>query len=160
MKILVAAIGRLKDDAEGVLVARYRDRIDALGRAHALGPVSIAELAEGRAGSVAARKADEATRLLAACAPADRLIALDEGGQSRSSREFATLIAGLRDQGTGMLAFAVGGPDGHGPELLAAATHKLAFGPMTLPHGLARAVLLEQLYRAATIIARHPYHRD
>jgi rRNA large subunit m3Psi methyltransferase RlmH len=65
-----------------------------------------------------------------------------------------------RDSGTGALAFVLGGPDGHGPDLLTRADYKLSFGPMTLPHGLARILLTEQLYRATTILSGHPYHRS
>jgi 23S rRNA (pseudouridine1915-N3)-methyltransferase len=57
------------------------------------------------------------------------------------------------------MAFLIGGPDGHGPAVLAATSLRMSLGPMTLPHGLARIVLVEQLYRAATILAGHPYHR-
>lgn len=160
MKLLVAAIGKLKDDAEGVLIRRYKARIDALGRSHALGPVTIVELIEGRAGAAADRKADEAARLLAACRTAGGLVVLHEAGKTMSSRAFAEMIRTSRDNGTATLAFAVGGPDGHGADLLAATQTRLSLGPMTLPHGLARVVLLEQLYRAVTIIVGHPYHRD
>jgi 23S rRNA (pseudouridine1915-N3)-methyltransferase len=88
------------------------------------------------------------------------LIALDEGGKNLDSRTFAERIARWRDDGITELALAIGGADGHGPVLLAKANLRLAFGPMTWPHQLARLMLAEQLYRAVTILSGHPYHRD
>lgn len=158
MRFIVAAIGRLKD-AERELCDRYAKRFDGAGRALGLGPLTITELNESRAASADARKADEAVRLIRAAGAANQFVALDEGGKALSSAAFATWIAQRRDDGCKGLAFLIGGPDGHGPEVASAAALKLSLGPMTLPHGLARAVLIEQLYRAATILSGHPYHR-
>jgi 23S rRNA (pseudouridine1915-N3)-methyltransferase len=158
MRFIVAAIGRLKD-AERDLYERYAGRFDAMGRSHALGPLVLAEIAEGRGATPELRKADEAARLVKAAGGADVLIALDETGRAMSSEAFAKLLAKRRDGGCKTMAFLLGGPDGHGAAALEAATVKLSLGPMTLTHGLARIVLAEQLYRAATILAGHPYHR-
>ena len=158
MRLIVAAVGRLKD-AERELCTRYAKRLDASGRGLGLGPLTISELGESRAASAEARKADEAARLLKAASAASQRIVLDEGGKTLSSEAFARWIAKARDDGCKELAFLIGGPDGHGPEALDGAALKLSLGPMTLPHGLARAVLIEQLYRAATILSGHPYHR-
>jgi 23S rRNA (pseudouridine1915-N3)-methyltransferase len=158
MRLIVAAVGRLKD-AERELCDRYAKRLDGAGRALALGPLSISEIGESRAATPELRKADEAARLLKAAGGAEAKVVLDEGGRVLSSTEFAKTLAEARDGGTGAIAFLIGGPDGHGPDVLDAATLKLSLGPMTLPHGLARIVLAEQLYRAATILAGHPYHR-
>ena len=76
-----------------------------------------------------------------------------------TSEDFAAWLRHRRDGGVGTLAFLLGGADGHGPDVLAATALTLSLGPLTLPHGLARVVLAEQLYRAATILAGHPYHR-
>ncbi|MFI4951250.1 MAG: 23S rRNA (pseudouridine(1915)-N(3))-methyltransferase RlmH, partial [Caulobacterales bacterium] len=92
--------------------------------------------------------------------PSARLIACDEHGRARASRAFAEEIAALRDRGVRRLAFLIGGADGLAPELLAAADGTLAFGPQTWPHALARAMLAEQVYRAVTILAGSPYHRE
>jgi 23S rRNA (pseudouridine1915-N3)-methyltransferase len=159
MRILAAAIGRLKDAGEKDLFARYAERLDGVGRGVALGPLRVVELPESRAASAEARKADEAQRLLKASAGADARVALDERGKLMSSEDFAAWLRDRRDGGVGTLAFLLGGPDGHGPELLSATALTLSLGPLTLPHGLARVVLAEQLYRAATIFAGHPYHR-
>jgi len=158
MRLIVAAVGRLKD-AERELCERYAKRFDAAGRSLGLGPLAVAELNESRAGSADARKTDEAARLLKAAAAGDQYVVLDEGGKALSSTAFAAWIAQRRDGGCETLAFLIGGPDGHGEEVASAAALKLSLGPMTLPHGFARAVLLEQLYRATTILAGHPYHR-
>jgi 23S rRNA (pseudouridine1915-N3)-methyltransferase len=87
-----------------------------------------------------------------------RLVLLDERGQQATSEEFTAMIARLRDDALDV-AFALGGPDGHGDRLRKAAHLQLSLGRMTLPHGLARIVLAEQLYRAMTILQGHPYHR-
>lgn len=158
MRLIVAAVGRLKD-AERELCERYAKRFDAAGRSLGLGPLTITELNESRAANAEARKADEAVRLLKATAAASQKIVLDESGKALSSQAFAALIARQRDGGCKAMAFLIGGPDGHGAEASSGATLKLSLGPMTLPHGLARAVLVEQIYRAATILSGHPYHR-
>ena len=158
MRLIVAAVGRLKD-AERDLCERYQKRFDAAGRALGLGPLSICELSESRAASAVSRKAEEATRLLKAAAPATVRVVLDEGGKALASDTFAKWLAQTRDGGCKGLAFLIGGPDGHGPEAVQGAALRLSLGTMTLPHGLARAVLVEQLYRATTILSGHPYHR-
>ena len=160
MRLLLAAIGRLKDGAEADLVERYTMRFDGLGRGVGLGPLTIAELPESRAAGSALRKADEARRLLDATRDAQIRIVLDEGGKALTSEAFAKWIGAQRDAGTKTLALLIGGPDGHGDDALAAATLKLSLGSMTLPHGLARVIITEQLYRTATLLAGHPYHRS
>jgi 23S rRNA (pseudouridine1915-N3)-methyltransferase len=159
MRIIIAAVGRLKDGPERELYSRYAKRLDEQGRALALGPMRLAELPEARAAGATQRRADEASRLLEAASEADLKVALDGAGKAMTSEALAKWLAAKRDGGVRTLAFMIGGPDGHGPAALEAADLKLSLGPMTLPHGLARIVLAEQLYRAATIIAGHPYHR-
>jgi 23S rRNA (pseudouridine1915-N3)-methyltransferase len=158
MRVIVAAIGRLKD-AERELCERYVERFDAAGRTLKLGPLQISEIPESRAATAELRKTDEAQRLLKAATGAEVTIALDGGGLSLSSETFAHLVAKERDGGARTMALLVGGPDGHADQALAAGKLRLSLGPMTLPHGLARIVLVEQLYRAATILTGHPYHR-
>ncbi|MFZ4806415.1 MAG: 23S rRNA (pseudouridine(1915)-N(3))-methyltransferase RlmH [Hyphomicrobiaceae bacterium] len=160
MRIVIACVGRLKDGPERDLYERYAGRLDATGRAVALGPLTLAEVPEGRAADKTTRLADEGQRLLAACGEASVRIVLDERGKSLSSTAFAQFLARHRDDGVQRLALLIGGADGHGAEVLAGATLKLSLGAMTLPHGLARIVLAEQLYRAATILTGHPYHRE
>ena len=159
MRLILSAIGRLKDAEERAIVARYKKRFDASGRPLGLGPLEILEMPESRAGSAEARKADEAQRLIKSAGTAGLIIALDEEGRGLSSEAFAKFLAKHRDGGVKTAALLIGGPDGHGAEALKAAGLALTLGAMTLPHGLARVVLCEQLYRAATILAGHPYHR-
>jgi 23S rRNA (pseudouridine1915-N3)-methyltransferase len=159
MRLLVAAVGRIKDGPDRALLERYLDRLAALGKAHGLGPVDAIELAEGRADDADARRADEAGRLSAAARGCETRVVLDERGKAISSAAFADLLRRERDAGTKGIAFLIGGPDGHGEAARNSARVVLSLGAMTLPHGLARIVLAEQLYRAATIIAGHPYHR-
>jgi 23S rRNA (pseudouridine1915-N3)-methyltransferase len=157
MRVTIAAVGRLKDGAEQRLVERYVERLSS--RASGVGPLGVKEIIEGKQASATARRADEAERLLRAVADADVRIALDGTGKMLSSQAFAKVLGEKRDGGTPMVAFLIGGPDGHGTAVLEAAHLKLSLGPMTLAHGLARVVLSEQIYRAATILSGHPYHR-
>lgn len=159
MRLLIAAIGKLKDAEERSICERYAKRLGASGRGIGLGPLEIIELTESRAEAVDARKADEAARLIKAANAATLRIALDENGKALSSEAFAKVLSKSADGGAKTCAFLIGGPDGHAPDLLKSADLKLSLGAMTLPHGLARIVLIEQLYRAATILSGHPYHR-
>lgn len=159
MRLILAAVGKLKDAEERSICDRYTKRLAASGRAIGLGPLDIVELNECRSDTVDARKSDEAQRLLKAASTASVRIALDEHGVSLSSDAFAKLLSKHADAGVKGCAFLIGGPDGHGRDVLDSAQLKLSLGAMTLPHGLARIVLIEQLYRAATILSGHPYHR-
>lgn len=109
--------------------------------------------------STAQIKAAEAARLWARCPPDALRIALDEHGQQVSTRELANLLAGWMQSGRDV-AFFIGGADGLDAGLLAQADLKLALSRLTLPHALARVLLVEQLYRAVSLVAGHPYHRE
>lgn len=160
MRLAIAAIGRLKDGPERALYLKYAKRVDDAGRSVALGPLTLSEIPEARQAGAGQRRADEAARLLASTDAADFMILLDEGGRALGSEAFARLLAEHRDEGRRTAAFLIGGPDGHGEPVRAKAHLTLSLGPMTLPHGLARIVLAEQIYRAATILSGHPYHRS
>ena len=160
MRLIIAAAGKLKDAEERCICERYAKRLNATGKSIGLGPLEIIELNESRAASASARKADEALRLLKAAGETSLKIALDVEGKAYGSQAFAKLIGQHRDSGIKSCAFIIGGPDGHGPDVLTASEFKLSLGAMTLPHGLARVVLVEQLYRIATILSGHPYHRS
>lgn len=160
MRLLIAAVGKLKDAEERGICERYAKRLVTSGKPVGLGPLETLELNESRAASTDARKKDEAERLLKAAEQATVRIALDENGKELSSDAFARLLASYAENSAKTCAFLIGGPDGHGPDVLSRADHVLALGRMTLPHGFARAVLMEQLYRAATILSGHPYHRS
>jgi len=154
VKISIVAVGRLPRSPETDLTRIYVDRAGAAGRALGLGPVEVVEVESRKPG-----KAAEAEALKPHLADA-HVIACDEHGQPRPSRAFAEEIATLRDRGVRRLVFLVGGADGLDAGLLARANGKLAFGPQTWPHALARVMLSEQVYRAVTILAGSPYHRD
>ncbi len=154
MRIGIVAIGRLARSPETELVKLYLERATNAGRALGLGPVEAVEVESRKPG-----KAAEAEALQAHLAGA-HVIACDEHGTARPSRAFADEIARLRDDGVRRLVFLIGGADGLDPGLLARANDKLAFGPQTWPHALARAMLAEQVYRAVTILGGSPYHRD
>jgi 23S rRNA (pseudouridine1915-N3)-methyltransferase len=159
MRLLIAAVGKLKQGPERELYAHYLARAETLGRGLSLSPLASLELPESRAASAEARCAAEADALLAKVPPAHTLISLDPGGKMLSSEAFAAALAKFRDGSAGGLAFLIGGADGLGLAVRNKADLLLSLGPMTLPHGLARIVLAEQLYRAVTILAGHPYHR-
>jgi 23S rRNA (pseudouridine1915-N3)-methyltransferase len=159
MRLLIAAVGRLKDGAEQELYTRYVGRIAGYARQIALGPLDLIELSESKASRADERKADEAQRLIKAVGSADFRICLDERGQSQTSVTFSNVLTKRRDDGCSTAAFLIGGADGHGQAVFDTSHVLLSLSPMTLPHGLARVVLAEQLYRAATIAAGHPYHR-
>jgi 23S rRNA (pseudouridine1915-N3)-methyltransferase len=155
VRLTVAAIGRLPRGPETDLVRLYADRATAAGKALGLGPLEVLEVEPRKTG-----KAAEAEALLAAVGADAFLVACDERGEALGSRAFAERVARWRDQGERRAVFLIGGADGLDPDLLARARLKLAFGPQTWPHALARAMLTEQLYRAVTILAGSPYHRD
>lgn len=159
MRVVVAAVGRLKQGPERELVARYLERAGQTGRAVAIGPVETLELPESRARRPADRKREEAAALKAALAGA-AIIALDENGKSPSSADFAARLAALRDEGVPTLAFVIGGADGIDETFLAQCRATIAFGTMTWPHQIVRILLAEQVYRATTILTGHPYHRE
>ncbi|MBU2582811.1 MAG: 23S rRNA (pseudouridine(1915)-N(3))-methyltransferase RlmH [Alphaproteobacteria bacterium] len=160
MRFTIAAVGRLKDGPDRTLIERYANLLSGLGRSCGLGPLQIVELPESRASTAALRGTDEAGRLLSASASADRRILLDEDGRSYSSERFAEMIGRHRDDGIREMAFLIGGADGHGEQAKRVIADSLSLSPFTLPHGLARIVLAEQLYRAVTILSGHPYHRS
>lgn len=158
MKISILAVGRLKSGAEQTLFNRYVDLFNAAARNLKIPPLVLNEIAEARSEGASDRREAEAYELSSKLPAGSRLVTLDEHGQLLTSEEFTAMIARLRDEALDV-AFALGGPDGHGDALLNAAHFQLSLGRMTLPHGLARIVLAEQLYRAMTIMQGHPYHR-
>ena len=155
MRISLIVVGRLSRTVEGKLAEDYARRAEATGRALGLTPVDIVEVEARKPG-----KAAEGEAILAAVGEGTHLIACDEHGEAFASRAFSERIAKLRDQGERRLALVVGGADGLSPDVLAAAKSRLAFGPQTWPHALVRVMLAEQVYRATTLLAGGPYHRD
>ena len=159
MKVHLAAVGRMKQGPERELVARYLDRAVGSGRPLSLTGFEVIELTESRAGSAATRKADEA-RALRSALPDGIVVALDEHGRTMASEPFASQLARWRDDGRPAASFVIGGADGLDPDFVRSADLVLSFSPLTWPHQLVRIMLAEQLYRATTILSRHPYHRE
>jgi 23S rRNA (pseudouridine1915-N3)-methyltransferase len=152
LRVTIVAVGRLRTGPEAALVADYLARFDRTGRPLGLGPARVVE--------VEARNGRAEAALLAAAVPKDaRLAALDERGRALTSAEFAELLRRAADAGARELAFAIGGADGLDPRLRERADPLISLGPMVWPHRLVRAMLAEQLYRAASILAGTPYHR-
>ena len=159
MRIEIHAVGRLKAGPERELATRYLDRLSKTGSQIGLDFSGITEHAEGRAGSAAARKREEAQKLAAQFPPGSAVVVLDEDGRNLDSKSFAGLLARMRDNARTGVTFVIGGPDGLDRSLVQQADHNIAFGAMTWPHQIVRLLLAEQLYRAVTILSGHPYHR-
>jgi 23S rRNA (pseudouridine1915-N3)-methyltransferase len=159
VRLVVAAIGRLKDGAERELLDRYRTRFEPIAKRLGITPVTWLDFPESRAGSAEKRCLEEGDTLLKAAREAGYLVALDVAGKPLSSEAFAKTLARERDAGHKALAIVIGGPDGFSAEVLSAAHLRFSLGAVTLPHALARIILAEQLYRAGTILSGHPYHR-
>ena len=139
MRVHVIARGKIGRSPEAELVDRYARRIGW--------PLQITELPD-TGGTVPASP------------PSSRRVLLDERGKLMSSEDFAALLGQWRDHGVREAQFLIGAADGHGDAARAEADLLLAFGPMNWPHIMARAMLMEQLWRASSILAGHPYHRS
>jgi 23S rRNA (pseudouridine1915-N3)-methyltransferase len=159
MRLVVISIGRLKQGPERELAERYRKRFDDIGRKLGFRGLEIHEIPESRARDAATRIADEAAAISAAIPEKSVLVALDERGDNIDSAAFARLLGRWRDEAVANTIFVIGGADGLSPDLRRKARLSVAFGSATWPHQMVRVMLLEQLYRAATILAGHPYHR-
>ena len=158
MRILVAAVGRLKGpDSE--LCERYRKRAAAAGRGLGWREIEIIEVRESRADGAGKRRIEESIAL-ANLIPADSAtVLLDPKGDNLDSGALAACLVKWRSNNRAAAVFMIGGPDGLAETLSDKADLRLAFGAATWPHQLVRAMLLEQLYRVATMLSGHPYHR-
>ncbi|PIV75561.1 MAG: 23S rRNA (pseudouridine(1915)-N(3))-methyltransferase RlmH [Rhodobacteraceae bacterium CG17_big_fil_post_rev_8_21_14_2_50_65_11] len=155
MRVSLCVVGRLKAGPEADLVSDYLTRFDRTGRALGLGPARVVEVEDRKGGG----KPGEAALLRRALPRGAAVCALDERGRAMTSPGFAALLGRHRDAGAPDMAFLIGGADGLDPALVGEADTVLSLGPMVWPHMLARAMLAEQLYRAASILAGSPYHR-
>lgn len=159
MRIIVAATGRLKQGPERELAERFRKRAEQTGRAIGLRAVEVVEIRESRAQDAERRKVEEAIALATIVPERAALVVLDERGENLDSASFAALLADWRSKDRADGCFVIGGADGLAPSLIGRADRRLAFGKATWPHQMVRIMLLEQLYRAVTILSGHPYHR-
>lgn len=158
VRIAILAIGKMKDGPERELQSRYIERARATGRALGISAIDVSEFSESRAARAPDRKAEEAHILLERVGDA-AVIALDEKGQSPTSEEFSAMLQSYLERGEKSLSFILGGADGLADDVFRKATKRIAFGSMTMPHQLVRVLLVEQIYRATTLLSGHPYHR-
>ncbi len=159
MRISLFAVGRLKSGPEKDLASRYLDRFSKTGPAVGLEFSRLIEVPESRASNADTRKKEEAAILQKSLPEGGLLVLLDERGKSMDSESFAQMIGRFNDSGKRDMLIAIGGADGLDPELQSRADAVVNLGIMTWPHQLVRILIAEQLYRAVTIIAGHPYHR-
>jgi 23S rRNA (pseudouridine1915-N3)-methyltransferase len=155
MRLHLCVVGRLRAGPEHQLINDYLTRFDKAGRGMGLGPATVTEVEDKKGGG----KPAEAVLLSRAIPDGAVICALDERGKQMPSPQFANHLARWRDDGRGDLALLIGGADGLDAELVAGADLSLSLGRMVWPHMLARVMLAEQLYRAASILAGAPYHR-
>ncbi len=156
MRAEIRAVGRLKAGPEREMVDDYLARATATGRPCGLGPFTDHEIDPRRLKD----KAAETAALLDGLETGTLMIALDETGKTVSSMGFADRIARARDDGVRNAVFLIGGADGHERALLPPGVQLISYGTATWPHKLVRVMLAEQLYRAASLIAGAPYHRE
>lgn len=155
MKAVLIAVGERAPDWVASGFSEYQKRLS-----HWL-PLSLQEVAPGMRGKgrdAARAMSEEGARVLAALPRQAHVICLDGRGKLQSSEQLARRLEAWR-QGGRDLAFLIGGPEGHAPEVIAAADESWSLGPLTLPHMLVRLIVAEQIYRAASLLANHPYHR-
>ncbi|HET9902724.1 MAG TPA: 23S rRNA (pseudouridine(1915)-N(3))-methyltransferase RlmH [Xanthobacteraceae bacterium] len=159
MRLTVVAIGRLKHGPERQLGERFRERAEKSGRALGFRAVEVVEVDESRSRDAGRRMIEESVAVAHLLPDRAALVILDERGDALASAAFAGRLGRWRDEGRSDAVFVIGGPDGLAESLRDRADLRLAFGAMTWPHQLVRIMLLEQIYRAMTILSGHPYHR-
>jgi 23S rRNA (pseudouridine1915-N3)-methyltransferase len=159
MRLALVCVGKLKAGPERLLFDRYFKRLMEGARGAGLAGVDLREIGESRARRPEERRAQEGAAILGALPKGGALVLLDERGAPATSEEWAADIGRARDESRAAYAVAIGGPDGLDPTLRTGAHRVVSFGAMTWPHQLVRVMAGEQLYRAMTILAGHPYHR-
>ena len=162
MKLTLCAVGKLGATPENTMVRDYIARASQTGRSLGVGPAELVEVEAKKGKSLTSPqlKAAEAEAIRAALTDGGVLITCDERGELLSSRDIAARLERFKDRGERRVTFVIGGADGLDPDLRKMAAFSLAFGPQTWPHALVRVMLAEQMYRAVTILAGLPYHRD
>ena len=159
MRLVVAAVGRLKQGPERELATAYCKRLTVVGRPLGLRNIDVIEIRESRAQDAERRRVEESIAL-ANVVPEGAVVALlDQRGENLDSAALAGLLRKWRAEDRAAACFIIGGADGLAASLVERAQVHLAFGAATWPHQLVRIMLLEQLYRAGTILSGHPYHR-
>lgn len=156
MKFTIVAVGKLKEKFWTAACAEYLKRMQPYSKTEVR---EIADVDPARAGGVDAARDREGAAILAALGPSAHVVLLAIDGKQRSSESFSQRIDALKLNGASDIAFVIGGSDGVSAAVRQRADETLSFGPITLPHNLARVVLLEQLYRAQKISRGEPYHK-
>lgn len=159
MKVQIIAVGRMKAGPESDLAGKYFERFGKAAQGVGLGLEKILELPESRAPDSVLRRQEEGRAILERISAHVPVMALDERGKASGSVAFSKWLSGHRDQRGGGVCLVLGGPDGLDEAVRQRAEIVWSFGQMTWPHQLARIMLAEQLYRASSILAGHPYHR-
>jgi 23S rRNA (pseudouridine1915-N3)-methyltransferase len=159
MRLMIAAVGRLKESPERELAERYRKRAEQLGRRIGFRSVEVVEIKESRAPELGKRMVEESIALANVVPERAVTVVLDARGENLDSSAFAGRLRRWRDDGRQETVFLIGGDDGLMPTLRDKAALTLALGIATWPHQLVRVMLLEQIYRAMSILSGHPYHR-
>jgi 23S rRNA (pseudouridine1915-N3)-methyltransferase len=159
MRIVIAAVGRMKQGPERDLAERYRKNAAQAGRSVGLQSLEIVEVKESRAGDAARRMLEESIAIANIIPERAMMAVLDQRGEDLDSAGFAAQLKNWREENRADAVFVIGGADGLAPALRGKANLRLSFGAATWPHQLVRIMLLEQLYRAVTILSGHPYHR-
>lgn len=159
MRIVIAAVGRLKSGPETELADRYRKRAEQTGRNLGWKGVEVIEIRESRADDAQKRMLEESIALANIIPDKSAVVLLEESGKNLDSAGFATQLSKWRGDNKPAVVFMIGGADGLAGSLRDKATLRLSFGSATWPHQMVRILLLEQLYRASTILSGHPYHR-
>ena len=154
--VTICAVGRLRQSPEAVLVSDYITRFNKLGRQLGLGPANVVEIEDKKNGGISA----EAILLEKSIAKNSTVCILDKNGKAITSPDLASLFSNWKDNSRKNVTFLIGGADGIEPTLKKKADYNLSFGKMVWPHGLARVMLAEQIYRSATILLKTPYHRN
>ena len=158
MRITIGAVGRLRSGPEQDLIAHYQKALKATGPRAGITSLSFLEIDDRRSNKGAADLKSASDSLLKKLPQECFLIVLDETGHALESTVFAERLQ-TWSQNHRDVAFLIGGADGHSQSVQSQADYLLSLGPATWPHMLARAMLMEQIYRASTILAGHPYHR-
>jgi 23S rRNA (pseudouridine1915-N3)-methyltransferase len=159
MRVVIAAVGRLKAGPERELAERYCDRAAKTGRALGINGIDVVEVRESRARDTERRILEESIALATLASEGSVTVLLDRQGENFGSDAFAGRLRSWRDNGRHTLCFMIGGADGVSAALRDRSDLILALGAATWPHQLVRIMLLEQIYRALTILSGHPYHR-
>jgi 23S rRNA (pseudouridine1915-N3)-methyltransferase len=158
MRLVVAAVGKLKRGPERELAERYRERLEKLARSIGL-RLEVVEIAESKNRDVERRRIEESIALSTLIPDGAALVLLEERGRALKTGDLVDALRSWRDSGRDACVFMIGGADGLATTLHEKADIVLAFGGLTWPHQLVRIMLLEQLYRVGTVLAGHPYHR-